>query len=150
MKSHPPLNLGYFQSCNWIVGRWIGKQDPCSSQWPCQQKSELKWHLSHCNAHRNSCRDSYCFHSWSQVSPKFRFSISDVKAWINYRGYDSLAIETHLHATSLVFGLMFFLNKVLSLAVSQLKNSDYFSIISSCVKGWFTIIAGGTSPWRQM
>ena len=32
--------------------------------------------------------------------------------------YDSLAIETHLHAASLVFCFMFFLNKNLALALS--------------------------------
>ena len=45
--------------------------------------------------------------------------------WVNYRGFNSLAIETQLHATSHVFCFMCFLNKVPSLAVSQPKNSVY-------------------------
>ena len=48
--------------------------------------------------------------------------------WVNYRGFESLGIETQLHATSLVFCFMCFLNKVLSLAVSQPKNS-----VCSCI-----------------
>ena len=51
--------------------------------------------------------------------------------WVNQRGYNSLAIETHLHATSLVFCFMCLLNKVLSLALSQPKNSDHSSINTS-------------------
>ena len=37
--------------------------------------------------------------------------------WVNLIGYDSSAIETHLYVTSLVLWFMFFLNKVLLLAV---------------------------------
>ena len=40
----------------------------------------------------------------------------------NQKGYDSIAIETHLHETSLVFHVYVPSKKVLSLAVSQLKN----------------------------
>ena len=46
--------------------------------------------------------------------------------WVNYRGFDSSAIETQFHTTSHVFCFMCFLNKVLSLALSQPKNSVYF------------------------
>ena len=52
--------------------------------------------------------------------------------WVNQTGFDSLAIEAQHHATSLVFCSMCFLNKVLSLAVSQPKNSVYSCIFTSC------------------
>ena len=47
--------------------------------------------------------------------------------------YDRLAIETHHHATTPVLCYIFFLNKVLSLAVSQPKNSVYSCIFPSWV-----------------
>ena len=52
--------------------------------------------------------------------------------WICVQEYEpslfmgKLAIETHFHATSLVFCFVFFLNKVLSWAVSQLTLYNYF------------------------
>ena len=50
-----------------------------------------------------------------------KYTTFRVDPWVNYRGFDSLAIETQLHATSHVFCFMCFLNQVLSLAVSQAK-----------------------------
>ena len=59
-------------------------------------------------------------------------------AWVNYRGFNSLAIETQLHASSHVF-FMYFLNKVLSLPLP--KNSVYSYIFTSwaavsCLATW--------------
>ena len=73
--------------------------------------------------------------SWKGILSISKFCLSqDLVNLMGKRGYDSLAIETHethLHATSLVFCFMFFLNKVLSSAESLLKNSEYSSIITS-------------------
>ena len=64
--------------------------------------------------------------------------------WVNYRGFDSSAIETQLNATSplLFFCFMCFLNKVLSLALSQPKNSVHSCIFTS----WLTPTRANTRP----
>ena len=54
-------------------------------------------------------------------SPTLKFSAGPCSPWVNQTGFDSLAIETQHHTTSLVFHFMCFLNKVFLLAVSQPK-----------------------------